>query len=528
MAVDDKVAVVFIHGMGEQRRYADSAELASRLSAFARAHPELGAGHREPEVRLVARRSTSGTAASGGDERPRPRAALSSVLAGRRVEFHDAYWAPLVAGKTDFRSMYRWLRGRSWQPLWCLVRRWARYAQLKIDVLQEDRDHLTLDERELVGAYLDFVRDSGPHRPRGEDSFAAFERFLGARTAPADRGRILAAARRWRTRYVRSMLWALVRTGPIVAAIGAAALSVPLIAVWVFRRLVQPPSGPGEALLVGGVVVVWLTAFWLARFLTHYLGDVEVYATYNEASERYETREAVLRLATEALRRPLADDTVGRVVVVAHSLGSVIAWDAVRALALENEAKCGLSRDQLKKLSRVVTYGSPVDKIRFYHFADDGNNETFRRILDAMRVDTGHPALTGGVAWDNYYDPADLIGGRLESPNDRLMEHPVRNYAVANPGFANPFHGHAAYLENPDVLRGVLRAIKDDARPAPSPPSARIGRSVATSLEVLVVTAAMVAFGASQLAPLFTSGSGSDLFGALALALVIAMLAWLA
>ncbi len=514
----DRVAVVFIHGMGEQRRYADTAELASRLAAHARTHPEFRDGHEDPRVDVVWD-DDRGAAAP----RPRARASVTARLAGQHIAFHDAYWAPIVAGKTGFRSMFRWMRGRSWQPLWYLFARWASHAQLKIDVLHENRDRVSEREQRLVASYQEFVKSSGHHRPRKLDSFGAYCDHLRA-SAPE----LVAPARHWLTRYALAMAWAFLRTAPILVALGAAALSVPLVGVWIYREFANGPTEALSWVWIGIVFALWLATFYVARQLVHYVGDVEVYATYNEASERWATREAVLKLATDALREPLLDANVARVVLVAHSLGSFVAWDAVRALALEAHAGGGVSASQMAKLSRVITYGSPVDKIRFYHFADDGNDPVFRDILEKLRVDTGHKVFGGGLAWENYYDPADLIGGRLESPNDRWMTHPVRNVAVANRPIPDPAHAHTAYLENDTVLAGILRAIQGDAPPSPSAPGAHGARAWVTMIEIVLVTAGIAYFVATQLAPVVGVGPAADLFAWVALALVIVMLAWLA
>src|SRR4051812_49355284 len=112
-----QTALVFIHGMGEQRRYADSALLATRLAWRDGSDP--------PAVDLAWR-------ADEPSARPRARARVTATLRGHTVVFHDVYWAPLVAGRTSFRSLVRWLKGRSLRPLGYLAARWASHPELKI------------------------------------------------------------------------------------------------------------------------------------------------------------------------------------------------------------------------------------------------------------------------------------------------------------------------------------------------------------------------------------------------------------
>ena len=499
------IAVVFVHGMGEPRRYADSARLATALAGHARAaHPTV-------DVRW------DGVPAGPADRRPRAQAEIRAVLGGVTVRFRDVYWAPLVAGRTNFRSIVSWLRSRAVLPVGYLLAPWASHAQLKIDVLHEDRVALSADEHALLVAYERFVdRASG----RSFDDFAAFVAPRG----PA----VVAAAHAWRARFNRAMGLTLWRALPLLAALGTGVVAVPLTAAWLASRIVAPPPGPGAVLATVAIAVLWLLAFPLARLLVRTLGDVEVYATYTEASERHEAHEACVAQGTAVLRRALADPAIERVVLVGHSLGSVVAWDALRSLALEARARAGSpDAPRIDKLSRVLTFGSPVDKIRFFHFADDRADATFRRVLETLRVDTAGPPFDGrpgGLAWDNYFDPADLVAGRLESPNDRAMRAPVRNIAVANGAVPNPFTTHQDYLRNARVLDGLLGAIAGEGRPTPSPAGTHRSRAWVTAAELLLPAALLAVFFGSELLPLVARAASGDPLGWGALAILLATL----
>ena len=514
------VAVVFIHGMGEQRRYADTAQLATRLA--------WRAGAREPRVGLAWRDDAPGA--------PRARAVLSAELEGRRVVFHDVYWAPIVSGQTNFRSLVRWLRGRAMRPFAYLAARWASHPELKISTLQEDRDALTPIELSLVDDYLAFAREARARA--GPAAYGHFGAFLArVRAAAVDPGSEASgvdlararerAARDWLGRFRHVQFLTLARATPILAALSAALLATPLTAAWLADRLVDPPPGVGALLVTLVVGLLWLGAFPLARLLVRTLGDVEVYATYTEASERHKTREAVIAEAVTVLRRALEDPARPRVLLVGHSLGSVVAWDALRVLALEVAAGGPLGRAALARLDRVVTYGSPVDKIRYFHFMDDKNDPTFAAVLEALRADTRVPPFderAGGLAWDNYYDPADLVGGQLESPNDRAMTAPVRNVAVSCGAFPNPFTCHVSYLEGTEVLDGILGGIAGRPRPAPSPGQALKWRAWVTALELLVPTALLAWFLMGALWPLVARAAHGDPLGWIALVLLLATL----
>src|SRR5688572_30557246 len=141
------VAVVYVHGMGEQRRHEDAARLATRL-AWRSGSPDT------PYHPIVEPIWDPGVGPA--DARPRTLASFSLKLDERTVRFHDVYWAPLVAGQTNFRSLYRWLRAKYLKPIQILCARWASHAHLKIETLHEGEDQgLSPVQLRLVTDYLD-------------------------------------------------------------------------------------------------------------------------------------------------------------------------------------------------------------------------------------------------------------------------------------------------------------------------------------------------------------------------------------
>jgi hypothetical protein len=158
---------------------------------------------------------------------------------------------------------------------------------------------------------------------------------------------------------------------------------------------------------------------------------------------------------------------------------------------------------------------------------DDKNDPTFAAVLETLRADTRTGPFEDrpeGLAWDNWYDPADLVAGRLESPNDRAMTAPVRNVAVACGPLPNPFTSHAGYLDRPEVLDGILEAIAGGPRPAGSPPQALKPRAWATAIELLLIALLLSWFFSWGLWPLVERAALGDPLGWIALVLLLASL----
>ncbi|MGE3525012.1 MAG: hypothetical protein AB7I33_03735, partial [Gemmatimonadales bacterium] len=101
-------AVVYLHGMGSQRRYEELSRLLDSLERHARTH-EATAGRLDLfEVRLEPPR--------GGLEREvgfvevlRQRRAAGDRLDQELFRFYEAYWAPLAADGATAREVLGWL-----------------------------------------------------------------------------------------------------------------------------------------------------------------------------------------------------------------------------------------------------------------------------------------------------------------------------------------------------------------------------------------------------------------------------------
>lgn len=108
-----------------------------------------------------------------------------------------------------------------------------------------------------------------------------------------------------------------------------------------------------------------------------YVADVAVYTNMDAKSKDFETRNLILNGSTSALKLVLKSPAYDRVVLAGHSLGSVIAYDTINELLVEQSgapdddavAKERLTLAELQKLRGLLTFGSPLDKV-FYFFRE--------------------------------------------------------------------------------------------------------------------------------------------------------------
>jgi hypothetical protein len=165
----------------------------------------------------------------------------------------------------------------------------------------------------------------------------------------------------------------------------------------------------------GGLSLVWLLAIGVSalarRFLVAYVGDVAAYIQPQQL-DRFNTlrtrlKECVWASARAVYRSPEQYDEI---VVVGHSLGSLIGYDVLNRLY--REEALGTVPGVQARSTLFVTFGSPLDKTAFL-FAIEGSNREGREALAAsVQPLIGFPSTR--PRWVNVYSGWDIISGSLE------------------------------------------------------------------------------------------------------------------
>jgi hypothetical protein len=157
----------------------------------------------------------------------------------------------------------------------------------------------------------------------------------------------------------------------------------------------------------------------------------------------------------EAARRDGCDD----VQVLAHSLGTVVAYHALTGYRGADDALAGVSR--------LWTIGSPLSKIAFFY--------------PSM---TQLPRPAGAPTWVNFRNPLDPVAGRLRS----FREWEVDDRTVWSGGVGR---SHTIYERNPHVLEALTGALFGEARVTPASRAARLRGAVEAAGESLLVLVAL-------------------------------------
>jgi hypothetical protein len=207
-----------------------------------------------------------------------------------------------------------------------------------------------------------------------------------------------------------------------------------------------------------------LLSYWINLFLTTAIGGLSVYLGSDTLSKNFAARSQILSECTATVesllgKQPdLPADNNGvqqydRVLIAAHSLGSVIAYDLVNDLIAKHEA--GNKTAGLERITGLFTFGCPLNKT--YYFFRTRTEEKTTVLNDILfklhnfRLRVPSPAgaqptpspFSEKFCWFNAWSPFDVISGRM------LFYQADQNRKVTA-GY-NPVTAHTGYWEDPDL-----------------------------------------------------------------------------
>ncbi|MDP9201577.1 MAG: hypothetical protein M3P26_06550 [Gemmatimonadota bacterium] len=181
-----------------------------------------------------------------------------------------------------------------------------------------------------------------------------------------------------------------------------------------------------EGLLTAQRGVAWplllVASAFIRLVLVQFVGDVAIYVmpykldAFNDL--RKEIKETVYKVAHAVYALKDQSGTgleYDRVIVLGHSLGSVIAYDALNRLIHEDRVAAPASAlHVVDRTPLFLTFGSPLDKTAFI-FGAQGHGTTEARESLAASV---QPLIQNydyrPKQWINIYSPWDIISGYLD------------------------------------------------------------------------------------------------------------------
>ncbi|PIE14224.1 MAG: hypothetical protein CSA68_10425 [Rhodobacterales bacterium] len=488
-------AVLYVHGMGNQRRFEEVSRLIDAVDTYlSNSYHQRG---EKPGILTKIKPRIEQCRASKGDDVTYIRTRhVTPGAPGERTSsearFYEIYWAPVMAGVRSPAAVAKWIFLQAKRPLQTCFSPWRERHRLRRSVLaelHEDKSNWPETTREadfgkLLRLYADFERlDAKRDFPEGH--FEQFLSFIETEYSkrPETTHRLITLARAWHRAYLRmearniffitTILLAMILTGGLL--------------IWSILSILQLVSGSSfladsrlpfaeylrqnfhpSVSTATGLLVNLLIAFGLGKFLSGHMGDVEAWVTYEETDEKHIRRRRVLDEATRIVAHVLLDPRCERVVVVSHSLGTSVAHDMLLALARNNRARNSANPIKgpvpLEKISHFVTIASPIDKINYFFESTRSAFHRYIRIVDTLRGDISEAPFAKNrkphIHWVNFWDQADIISGALHSPVGRRgLRNRVDNVHVANLYAPDPGASHSAYFGNRAVISKLFEMI---------------------------------------------------------------------
>jgi hypothetical protein len=214
----------------------------------------------------------------------------------------------------------------------------------------------------------------------------------------------------------------------------------------------------------------WSVPVWIALLVLSYVlrsvmiqfpGDVAAYISSHTLDRFQEIRTRIKESVGKVAKAIYSSAEYEGVVWVGHSLGSVVVYDALNALIMDDELASRQAR-AVERTRLLVTFGSPLDKIAFI-FASQWVQATETRealaasfqplILDYQRFRS--------IPWVNIWSRADIISGDLDFYDDLAKSNgrEVRN--LIDTRATTPLLAHVEYWQNrllyEQIYAGLVR-----------------------------------------------------------------------
>ena len=208
-------------------------------------------------------------------------------------------------------------------------------------------------------------------------------------------------------------------------------------------------------------------------------GAGDVFSYVNSATGGLPEASALRGKANEILERfhaalqAASADRCSEVQIVAHSLGSVIAYHGLTGYAVESWERSSppqppAGSEQPVAVTRLYTIGSPLEKFRFL----------WPRLIPS-EAGRSSDVANGQLRWDNFYSPFDVVSGKIKHFDDW---NAVTNHRVAAAGF---LRSHTIYERSGPFLEVLTEGLVGTRARPPVGPWQRIVAGFLTAFENL-------------------------------------------
>lgn len=514
-------AVVYIHGIGRQRRNEEISRLLDGLDQYSYGQEPPSEVLRRQKLEIEPRREGEGGDVEYITTMRVLRDEYDEGLPKGHIRIYEAYWSHALAGGYSGLRVLLWLLHRLAGVAWSSFQPWRSQQRLKLSLLH----HLFANEKEkskyddfkkLETLYKDF-ENWGARRSYKRGSFLQFVRYIRARDSASrsasvtgyfhqfhkhlsrqlerygwrhsfkiipeiieyicfrlkggPRKGVLSMAYRWRRAFRLRQFLVVFLDITIVLAMADIAYMFLSIGWGSFFAGSEVSMTFGADFdqnyldLIRNTLFASLALLFLAiayrvyRFFSMVLADVMFWTTSDEKDERYHKREHIISQTEGIIKHVLSDPNCRRVIVVAHSLGSAIAFETLVRIGRKRRARANgtmpASLERASLITDLVTIGSPIDVISWLFEARPSTYHRYNRILEVRRGSTDDDPFMSGksIRWVNVSDPSDPISSTTYSVRGEISrQSSVYEWQTASRHVAFPLEAHSGYFISHDVL----------------------------------------------------------------------------
>lgn len=221
--------------------------------------------------------------------------------------------------------------------------------------------------------------------------------------------------------------------------------------------------------IIGFVWVPVIGISWVLRgFLVQYMGDVAIYIDSYKVDKFHKVRDEIKRQAYQTAcaiygaRISDADPTVfayDRILMIGHSLGSVVAYDSLNA-TLHLDESVGGQLHVADRTGGLITFGSPLDKTAYLFHTQAALDSIRPPLVASVQPLLRNIKVRRAIKWINIYSQSDPISGHLgfyDLPGQQSEEN--KDWRVINLldlDSSTPVIAHTQYWNN-KLLADTIR-----------------------------------------------------------------------
>ena len=437
-----RVAYLVTHGMGQQVPFETLSMLGQALLTEHAA--KNSAASPAQNLRADLRRVRL-TAQPGAPELSRVEVTLAADD-GREVDVHlyESYWAPFTEGQISFTATVGFLYEAAWNGIKTAVSSRKRAAdkssngmtteQKEISDRNKRSDGLKHFDRWMFGKFHDMPIKGWTFRV-----LCALVVVLTLLLLPALM--VFTPAGIAAIKYLWGLLKPIYESWPVSFHIGAAVLALALL----------------------------IFALTIRYFVVEFVGDVAIYVSSYKVSRYDDIRTKILNevfgVARQIYSAGVADNSnpeYDDVVIVGHSLGSVISYDLLNWCINWDQVENNFKHKVVGRTKRLITFGSPLDKTAFLFRTQVSSARNLREALAARQqpliLDYTKFRPLETFRWINIYSPADIISGSLEYYDVEGLPGYNGVINVKDPEATMPLLAHVQYWNNAELHKQIYDA----------------------------------------------------------------------